>query len=87
MSSHDKMMGYDHPKSKAFSPPRGSNSQPSDDAYESKSLTLYPIELGGQREYIYYIKYKCVLKSSASKPVGSATGSGVLPERLFFSYR
>ena len=34
---------------KTISPPRGSNSQPSDSALASndKSLTLYPIELGG----------------------------------------
>ena len=30
------------------SPPRGSNSQPSDALLDDKSLTLYPIELGGR---------------------------------------
>jgi hypothetical protein len=32
---------------KKESPPRGSNSQPSDQPSRVKSLTLYPIELGG----------------------------------------
>ena len=35
-------------KNKTISPPRGSNSQPSDRLVH-KSLTLYPIELGGRQ--------------------------------------
>ena len=49
ISVHVKEQG----KKLAFSPPRGSNSQPSDQLVTDhpdlrKSLTLYPIELGGR---------------------------------------
>jgi hypothetical protein len=38
------------------SPPRGSNSQPSDHhGTPPKSLTLYPIELGGHVKWLYNI--------------------------------
>ncbi|KAH6905971.1 hypothetical protein BKA70DRAFT_1224901 [Coprinopsis sp. MPI-PUGE-AT-0042] len=71
-------------------PPRGSNSQPSDSTFKLginppwtvKSLTLYPIELGGLDKTILHAFYNAFKLERETSWHGSSTRSTTKPSRL-----